>query len=574
VISPDAPGADDPGRHPALVPALAAASGALAMTAVLGPGTIHPENIDWLMRGDFSLHFLGWHLYRSGPWTLPIGATPLLIWPIGSSVGLTDSIPLASVVFKLLDPILPPVFQFIGIWLVLCVALQGAFGALLMQVATARPVLQFLGAVLLMLSPPLLFRFGHAALMAHWVLLAALWLCVKDGAGRPAHRYAGAWALLAAATAAIQPYLLLMVAVLMTAAFARQAIVAPRRIGLIAAHTLLGIGAAWTALWQSGSLMVGTEAGLSIGGFGVYSANLLTFAMPTEGWTLLSPGPIQYASPFQYEGYAYLGAGVLLLAGVVVPTRLWAIMRAPRPARPWQYVPLALALLFLAAMAAGPTVTAGPRTLLTYDVNWWGPFLAFRTHARMIWPVYYAVVLAILFGASRLRYPVAAALLALAVLVQAVDLVGMARYVGQVGVWGYRDPLNSRFWRVVPRHYERLVLFPSNVCDRDGRVDYLPFALLAGRHGLAINAGATARYDVRRAAAYCDAVNREVSDGLTPAAGSLYIVRPDLMPRVAPQVTARGGMCTTIDGYGVCFSTDSYRAWQGAFAIEAYTPER
>jgi hypothetical protein len=69
-------------------------------------------------------------------------------------------------------------------------------------------------------------------------------------------------------------------------------------------------------------------------------------------------------------------------------------------------------------------------------------------------------------------------------------------------------------------------------------------------------------------------VNREVSDGLTPAAGSLYIVRPDLMPRVAPQVTARGGMCTTIDGYGVCFSTDSYRAWQGAFAIEAYTPER
>ena len=75
------------------------------------------------MHGDYGLHFLGWHLYRHGPWTLPVGATPLLIAPIGSSIGLTDSIPIVGIPLKVLAPLLPPVFQFIGLWLVLSVAL-------------------------------------------------------------------------------------------------------------------------------------------------------------------------------------------------------------------------------------------------------------------------------------------------------------------------------------------------------------------------------------------------------------------------------------------------------------------
>ena len=301
------------------MPAAAAAIAALGATAVFGAEHVYPLHTEWLMRGDFALHFLGWHLYRTSPWTLPLGATPHLIWPVGSSVGLTDSIPLASAFFKLLDPLLPATFQFIGIWLVTCFALQGLFGALLMRLATPHPGRQLLGALLFVLSPPLAIRFGHAALSAHWVLLAALWLTFAEGADRPRWRRVGAWALLAGVTATIQPYLLLMVALLMLAAFGRQVMVDPRRLLRAAGHAAAGLGVAWLGLWQSGSLIVPSAAGLSVGGFGAYSANLLTFIMPTEANTWLFPGPIRYASPPQYEGYAYLGLGLLMLAlGAIV----------------------------------------------------------------------------------------------------------------------------------------------------------------------------------------------------------------------------------------------------------------
>ncbi len=564
--SSDPPRPDPPVRHDPLVPSIAAACGALLMTAALGPALVYPLNVEWLMRGDFSVHFFGWHLYRTGPWTLPLGATPHLMWPVGGSVGLTDSIPIASVVFKLLDPLLPPDFQFIGMWLVLSFALQGVFGALLMQLATPRRLLQLLGALLFVLSPPLIIRFGHPALTAHWLLLAALWLALKRDADDASTRGAVAWSALAAVTAAVQPYLLPMVLGVMGAVCLRQILVKPRRIVASTLQGALGLGAAWLGLWQSGSVMVSGEDGLTMGGFGAYSANLLTFVMPTESRTLLAPGLIGYANPLQYEGYAYLGAGTLLLGAIVLVSALASPRPAAWRAAAWRYLPLAAALLFLAAMAVGHVVTAGPRTLVTYDASWWGPLLAFRSNGRMIWALHYALVTAIAFAATRFAPRTALAVLGLAVAVQAADVAGMSRDVHSAGDFGFRNPLESRFWTVAPPHYERLVLIPSNLCDRDGAIDFRAFALVAGRHGLAINAGSASRHDTRRTAEYCQTLAQEIQDGL-PAAGTLYVVRPDLLPTLVPAGAPHQPRCTVIDGFGVCFSEASARPWQPQFAV-------
>ena len=354
-----------------------------------------------VMHADYRLHFLGWHLYRHGPWTLPLGAAPLLIWPIGSSTGLTDSIPLAGFFFKLIDPLLPATFQFIGLWLVSCFALQGLFGALIVQLATPRASLQFLGGLLFILSPPLIYRIVHAALTAHWLILCALARAARGRRGA-VRRLCLAWATLAVLAAAIQPYILLMIVVLMLAAYLRQAVAAPRQILRIALHALVGVAAAGVTLWQSGSFMVRSEAGLAIGGFGGWSANLLTFVMPTEASTRLSPGLFRYQIPVSTEGYAYLGAGTLLLAVVALIATLPRVL-APASWRAFaRRLPLVLALLFLAAMAVGPFITLGARTVFVYPPAWWGPLTIFRTHGRMIWPLFYAVVALVLYGVTRL----------------------------------------------------------------------------------------------------------------------------------------------------------------------------
>lgn len=546
-------------------PTAAALVGGVAMTICLGPSLVNPTNLEWLMHGDYRLHFLGWHLYRHGPWTLPLGAAPLLIWPIGSSTGLTDSIPLAGFFFKLIDPLLPAAFQFIGLWLVLCFALQGLFGALILQLATPRAGLQFFGGLLFILSPPLIYRIVHAALTAHWLILWALWLALREDAAVPSRRLGVAWATLAVLAAAVQPYILLMIVVLMLAAYVRQAVAAPRQIPRIALHAFAGVACAGVALWQSGSFMVRSEAGLAIGGFGGWSANLLTFVMPTEASTRLAPGLFPYQNSGQYEGYAYLGAGTLLLGLVALVATLPRLLAPASWLAFARRLPLVLALLFLAAMAVGPLITLGSRTVWAYDPAWWGPLAIFRTHGRMIWPLFYAIVALVLYGVTRLPPRAALALCIAGLSLQAFDLAAMTRYVGDASTYGFRDPLQSGFWSSVAPRYERLVLVPSNLCIREGFVDYTAFSLLAGRYGLAINAGITARYDVDRAKSYCDELNLELRSG-PKSAGSLYIVRPDLVSRLARD-SGGGTTCTLVDGVGVCFAAQSYAQWQDAFDV-------
>ena len=79
--------------------------------------------------------------------------------------------------------------------------------------------------------------------------------------------------------------------------------------------------------------MVGSEEGLEIGGFGGWSANLLTFFMPTEAGSRFGPGLLRYASGGQYEGYAYLGAGTLLLGAVVIVARIASLRSRDTVAR-------------------------------------------------------------------------------------------------------------------------------------------------------------------------------------------------------------------------------------------------
>jgi hypothetical protein len=317
-------------------------------------------------------------------------------------------------------------------------------------------------------------------------------------------------------------------------------------------HATLVLGAAAVALWQSGSFMVRAEDGLTVGGFGAWSSNLLAFVMPTEGSTFFAPGPIRYANREQYEGYAYLGAGTLILGVTVVIARVMAIPSRGWPKPTWRHVPLVVALLFLAAMAWGPFVTLGSRTIAWYDVAWWGPLRIFRTNGRMIWPFFYAVVVAILWAACRWPPRRALALLVAALCLQLVDLAGMTGDIRDRQAFGFRDPLQNAFWATTAPRFRQLVLVPSNLCVREGFVDYRPFALLAGRYGRGINAGQTARYDVRAAERYCSDLDREFREGQWNV-DSLYIVRPDLVPGDARGEAKR---CTVVDGFGVCFATN------------------
>src|SRR3954462_10516515 len=92
-----------------------------------------PTNISWMLTvlHDWGAHYTGRSFFRQEPWHFPLGAIHNYFYPVGTNVGMTDSIPLFALFFKLFSPLLPEDFQYFGIWLFLCHLLTAYYTILL-----------------------------------------------------------------------------------------------------------------------------------------------------------------------------------------------------------------------------------------------------------------------------------------------------------------------------------------------------------------------------------------------------------------------------------------------------------
>ena len=137
-------------------PELVAALFGLAwFLAIGGYRALSPDRYGWVDgMGDLPQHLQGWLFFRQSPWAFPLGRISELFAPTGTTVGFTDANPLVATVLKLASPLLPARFQYIGLWLAACFALQGWFGARLAGLASDRPAFRVMGGALFALAPP------------------------------------------------------------------------------------------------------------------------------------------------------------------------------------------------------------------------------------------------------------------------------------------------------------------------------------------------------------------------------------------------------------------------------------
>jgi hypothetical protein len=149
--------------------------GVLIYGYLFGYATLNPANVAWMMQGDPAQHYLGWQFFRCEPWQWPLGRINSYGYPAGTTIVFSDAIPLLALAFKPFNALLGSEFQYFGLWILSCYLLTGLFAQRLMGWFTPHPWLRMLGACLFILSPPMLMRgYGHEALMAHWLLLAAM----------------------------------------------------------------------------------------------------------------------------------------------------------------------------------------------------------------------------------------------------------------------------------------------------------------------------------------------------------------------------------------------------------------
>src|SRR5208283_2999114 len=378
---------------------IAAVAGLLYALLVMGPGPLNPRNVDWLTP-DTSCYYIGWELFRQDPklhW--PLTYTDRLGYPEGESVALLDLNPLLAVALKPLSPLLPEPLQYFGLEVVLACALQFFFAFRIFRRILGANVLGIaLCSAFFLLSPPLNYRFmEHYSLTNQWVLLAALlvFLQAQHESSNAIRRFVISAVVLTAISVGINPYLALQVLLMLTAVVAsllwKRRLTLRRAAGIMMLLCVTGFAMAYSL-----GFVIEGGRGYAGRGFRFYSMNVLSPFDP-HGWKSIILPRLPQATEGQYEVYNYLGAGVLLLALIVLATAFFQRRKLPSPDKHW-LMPLLVCCFVLTLMALSTNVTVGSVTLVDLDPRErLSAYLApLRSSGRFFWTPYYLILIVVL----------------------------------------------------------------------------------------------------------------------------------------------------------------------------------
>jgi len=523
---------------------LGASLGMLFFTNILGFRVVNPTYLAWVMQNDWQMNFFGWHFFRQEEWHFPLGKITQLLFPVGTAITYTDSIPLLALLFKPFNSLLPTDFQYLGLWFLICFVLQGVFGALLLRLLTPHLFIQTLGSLFFVLSPILLVRLNHPALCAHWLLLASLWIYFKPG------KHFGGWLILTILSTLIHPYLTAMIFVWVGADYIRG--------GLIERAVLLQMSSlVLTTLlvgWLVGYFLV---SDVSASGLGHFSMNLQAPFNAMGMSVLLKDLPT--ATTGQYEGFNYLGIGVFLLGGWAIYELIQRPLSAATIKKIW---PLLIAGIGLTSFALSNRVTFGNQVLWEFHGEWLKLFSMFQSSGRFFWPVNYLLLfLLITLLIKRNSNKHALLLLSLGLALQELDFHKV--HLNYYQTWNHQatwqNPLQSPFWQMATPHYQHLLLVPPYPCE-EPNVDWRPFAYLAANHHLTLNTALVARVEVAKVLQSCQQLRQNLRRGQIQD-NTLYVLLPTYVAsfQTNAQVPVR---CNLVDGFNVCVTQASSAKWE------------
>jgi len=483
----------DPGLAPGGDPGLwlAMLNGVTIFFALTRGSILDPRNTDWLLRAsDPATSFLGWRFFRQSPvFQAPFGANPNYGMEIGSSVVFSDSIPLLAFLFKPFASLLPGTFQYFGLWILLSFVLQSIFAYKLLSRFSEDRWLSLIGSAFFAIAPVCIARLeGHFALFGQWVVLASIYLYFAPRLSLLSR------VMLLSISALIHFYFLVMVGFIWAADLWQRRWRNEISTAQAAMHLVTGVLVTLVVMWLAGYFMLGLE--IEEGGFGLYRMNLLSMIDPDSLWSLLLPD--QPGDVGEYEGFSYLGTGVILLALLAGCELLRGYRETFIDRR--SLVPLLSVALALVILALSNHVTLGSFELIVYMIpDVLGPFAgALRSSGRMFWPVYYLIYLAIfIFLFRRLARRTAIGVFAALLIVQVADSSAAFRHFSDILAHppAWSSPLKSPLWAEIGKRYKRIIyVYPRN----NASDDYLPWAVFAADHGMAMNFGYFARVNWAR----------------------------------------------------------------------------
>ena len=541
---------------------------------------LNPYNFDWLLGGgDDTTEYISWLYYRSTPWAFPVvGTLTGYDYPTVTGVGLTGAIPLIAIPMKLLTYGQTTDFQYFGGWFLACYVLQGYFSVRLLKAFSTyknlniSPILIFLGSIFFILSPALLTRTGHINLCSQWLILWAFSIYFESKTRKQAFI---SYLKIVGITALIHQYLLLMMLGIAFAAFWRLGFaerkasdsIAKRLVSVLknGVFNAANLGLAMSLWFFIGNFNVPMET-MQQHGFGKFSSNLNVFFNGQGEQKLFKTFDFNEG---QYEGYGYLGLGILLVLFISwvlilifkifkinvldknkLPNELTDTSETLEKKRFTWFSPLGFIAGVFALYAFSQIWTFGHETVLTarklYESDRAIVFLSqsFRASGRFIWVMHYFLMLQIigvffkLKASNLLKISVLASLL----LIQIIDVSPMVRRERNYFQFDGYIPsvMTPKIWENIIAEADRVVMLPPFVWHYNNYNDYYHFAHLTALRHKDITTGYLARGNAKVKADYADKMLADIAKGdLGDEQNSVFIASTRYAPRLK-QLAANG----------------------------------
>lgn len=476
---------------------------------LFGFDKLNPLNVSWLSgQGDLSFQYLGWEYFRHSSLSFPLGKAPNFFVTHGSYLSLSDSMPIYSFVFKYtLGWFLPSDqnCQITGFWFLLCLSLQGHYAWKIANVLTKNIHYKLIFLLFLVCAPVLSNRFNHAGLCAHWVILALLWVYLSKITISKKYIYSIVVCLI---SSCIHPYLWLFTIVLFFAIMVKHVIYKKDlpllKGGVIMVSTVLATFFMWFVF---GYFEV---SGQTKSEFSLYSANLNTF-FNASGTSKIVHG-IKDHHMEQYEGYGYVGLGIIILALIFNVKLRKGISEIIKPSSP--QFPLLLATLFLFLYSLTNVITFYELTIFhfDFDTELTNKFTStFRGAGRYVWLAVYVSMIFVLKTAFSVEKKWMVYLLYFLAFIQLYEMKYDSLILNSNATI-YQDA-QAEFLSQQVEFIDTVVVYPPLNNSMVEENDYFKFAYTASVNNLPLTAGWLARISHRRISAYIEQCKENVKKG-------------------------------------------------------------
>lgn len=522
-----------------------------------GLHTILPSNTAWLLeaRHDWGQHYLGWAFFRNDDWTFPLGTIKSWYYPMGTNVGLTDSLPLFALIFKLINPILGNEFQYLGLWIFLCFYLNGYFTNKILNLYNINWIVRFLVILFMITNPVLLYRGLHPALCGQWLIIGSIYFYLKQPkSAKESFKISYLQSALILLSGLIHPYLTFIIAGFALIVPLKNYVLHYKTPLLKNALILIGTFILLVANWYIVGLIGSSDSEVK-NGYGLYSWNLNSFFNP-DGFSSFFP-QLEKENPKQYEGYSYFGAGMYI---VILCSLIVLIINSFKTKITKQKIYAILIFLLwaipLTIFGISNVITFNEKILFTYPTPEIVIILGniFRATSRFIWLIYYAIFLGslLIIAKSKINNGIKIGALSILLILQLYDTKMLFTF-RNLNSGAYHPPLSEAKWNTVFSTFDHVITYPIYDLKTVNEFDYQDFGYFAALNKASITNAYVARIDSKGEEKFKNEVLEQILNSKIDTK-TVYITGEKNLKDFVVLINSGNATLKVIDNYFIIYS--------------------